>query len=85
MCISATTHREGYELPAIENLNQQEELKDLLEKPKNKDSDDTMTKNQESLYGVSTKTDLGNGQKTGNKNEKEMIIRTRFPLVCHLP
>jgi len=73
---STTEHREGSELPAIENLNQAEELKDQLENAKNTHSDSLMTKNDDALYGKNTKTDLGAGQRDDDEDEKEKIIRT---------
>ncbi|MBB6270132.1 hypothetical protein HDF26_000559 [Pedobacter cryoconitis] len=73
---STTEHREGSELPAIENLNQAEGLKDQLKDAKNNHSDNTMTKNDDSLYGKNNKTDLGGGQRADDEEEKEKIIRT---------
>jgi hypothetical protein len=73
---STSEHRKGSELPAIENLNQPEELKDQLDDVKNNHSDNTVTKNDEALYGNNTKTDLGAGQRDDDEDEKEKIIRT---------
>jgi len=73
---STTEHREGSELPAIENLNQTDGLKDQLKNAKNSDSDNKMTKNDDALYGKNTKTDLGGGQRDEDEDEKEKIIRT---------
>lgn len=71
---STTTHREAAELPAIENLNHPDGLKDEHEQVKNKDSDNIMTSNDDSLHGKNTKTDLGAGQRDADEDEKEKII-----------
>jgi len=73
---STTEHRDGSELPAVENLNLQDGLKDQLEDAKNEDSDSSMTKNDTPLYGKNTKSDLGAGQRDKDEDEKEKIIRT---------
>ena len=73
---STSEHRDGSELPSIENLNQQDGIKDQLKDAKNNDSDSNMTKNDASLYGKKTKTDLGAGQRDEDEDEKEKIIRT---------
>lgn len=73
---STTEHREGSELPGIENLNHQDGLKDKLNEAKNDDSDVNMTKNDDSLFGEKGKTDLGGGQRDKNEDDKEQIIRT---------
>lgn len=73
---STTEHRDGSGLPAIENLNQSDGLKDQLENAKNNHSDNTMTEKDDAFYGKNTKTDLGAGQRDDDENEKEKIIRT---------
>lgn len=73
---STTDHRESSELPAVENLNHLNGLKDELREAKNKDSDISQTKSDESLFGHNTKTDLGGGQRDKNEDEDEKIIRT---------
>ncbi|RAJ20725.1 hypothetical protein [Pedobacter cryoconitis] len=73
---STSEHRDGSELPAIENLNQQEGIKDQLKDAKNNDSDNNMTQNSDPLYGKNTKTNLGAGQRDEDEDEKEKIIRT---------
>ncbi|MET4139572.1 hypothetical protein [Pedobacter sp. UYP1] len=73
---STSEHRDGSELPAIENLNQQDGIKDELKDAKNNDSDNNMTQNDDPLYGKKTKTNLGAGQRDEDEDENEKIIRT---------
>lgn len=73
---STTERRKGSGLPAVENLNLEDGLKDELKNAKNEDSDSNMTKNDEPLYGKQTKTDLGAGQRDQDEDEDEQIIRT---------
>jgi len=73
---STTDHREGPGVPAIENLNHQDGLEDKLKDATNEDSDESVTKNDASLYGKKGKTDLGNGQRDEDEDEDEKIIRT---------
>ena len=71
---STTERRNDNELPGIENLNHQDGLKDELREAKNKDSDISQTKNDESLFGRDTKTDLGGGQRDKDEDDQEQII-----------
>ena len=75
---SATTKRDGPGVPAVENLNQNNGLKNEPTDPNKADSDPSAPENDESLYGNDTKTDLGNGQHDDNEKERddERIIRT---------
>jgi len=73
---STTAHREGPGLPAVENLNQIKDSKNDLNDAKEDDSDPSAPKNDESLYGKNTKTDLGAGQRDDDEDEGEKIIRT---------
>ena len=73
---STSAHREGNELPAVENLNQIKGLKNELKGVNKDDSDSGTPKNDESLYGENVKTDLGAGQRDDNEEEEEKIIRT---------
>lgn len=73
---STTEHRKGSALPGIENLNHQDGLKDELKEAKKGDSDNFMTKNDDSLFGEKGKTDLGGGQRDKNEDDKEQLIRT---------
>ena len=73
---STSEHREGAKIPAIENLNHQEGLKDNLKATKNDDSDSKVTNTSDSLFGKDSKTDLGAGQRDQDEDEDEKIIRT---------
>lgn len=74
---NSTTERRGdNELPGIENLNHQDGLKDELREANNEDSDISLTKNDESLFGQNTKTNLGGGQRDKDEDDQEKIIRT---------
>jgi len=75
---STTTKRDGPGVPAVENLNQNNGLKNEPTDPNKADSDPSAPENDESLYGNDTKTDLGNGQHDDNEKERddERIIRT---------
>lgn len=73
---STTEHRDGSELPAVENLNQEDGLKDKPKSSKNEHPDIKMTETDASLYGKNTKTDLGAGQRDQDEDEDEKIIRT---------
>lgn len=73
---SATSKREGAELPAVENLNQPGTLDNTLEGSEKDDSVTSGAKNDESLFGEPVKTDLGAGQRDADEDESEKIIRT---------
>jgi hypothetical protein len=73
---STSTHRDGASLPAVENLNEIKDEKDQLKDAGGHDSDDSAPKNDESLYGKATQTDLGQGQRDEDEDEDEKIIRT---------
>jgi hypothetical protein len=73
---STTEHRDAGDLPAIENLNHKDGLKDDLKETKKDDSDNNMTDNTDSMFGKGTKTDLGQGQRDDDEAEDEKIIRT---------
>lgn len=73
---STSAHRDGNELPAVENLNQIKGLKNELKGVNNDDLDSGTPKNDESLYGENVKTDLGGGQRDEDEDEAEKIIRT---------
>lgn len=73
---STTSHRDSEALPAIENLNQKNELDDELKSAKNGGNVPSAPKNDESLHGKNSKTDLGNGQRDQDEEEDEKIIRT---------
>jgi hypothetical protein len=73
---STTEHRDAGDLPAIENLNHKDGLKDELKETKKDDSDTNVTDNTTSLFGKDTKTDLGAGQRDDDEAEDEKIIRT---------
>lgn len=73
---STTEHREGAELPAIENLNHQDGLEDKLKATKNEDSDNKVTETSSALFGKDVKTDLGQGQRDDDEDEDEKIIST---------
>ncbi len=73
---SSTSHRDGSELPGVENLNQSEGLKNHQKGVKKDDSNLSTPKNDESLYGKNTKTDLGAGQRDEDEDQDEKIIRT---------
>ena len=73
---STTEHREGSGLPYVENLNQTEGKKDELKPSKNDNNDPLSSRNDESLHGNTPKSDLGNGQRDEDEDEKEKIIRT---------
>ena len=62
---STSEHRDTNELPGVENLNL-ENAPNEAQKPEN----------DSSLRGTAPKTDLGNGQRDDDENEKEKIIRT---------
>jgi hypothetical protein len=72
---STTDRREGAGVPAIENLNHQDGLADDLKEATNEDSDESMTKNDASLFGKPGQTDLGAGQRDEDEDEDEKIIR----------
>jgi len=72
---STTSHRESSSLPAVENLNHTEGLKDELKAAKKDNSAPSVPKNDGSLFGESRKTDLGNGQRDEDEDQKERIIR----------
>jgi hypothetical protein len=69
---SGTDEKNNAELPAIENLNHTDGLKDPIKGAKNDLNDPSAPKSDDPLHGDSAKTDLGNGS---SKNDEE-IIRT---------
>lgn len=73
---STTEHRNSDQLPQVEDLNQ--ELEKIGHKKGNKSTSNSVSspKNDNSLHGKNTKTDLGDGKPAGNEKEKEKIIRT---------
>jgi len=73
---SSTKNRAGAELPAVENLNQTEGLKNELKEGKKHNNDPATPINDESLHDTAPKTELGNGQRDEDEDENEKIIRT---------
>lgn len=72
---STSAHRDGSGVPAVENLNQTEGLKKEQQGVKKDDFSAGAPKNDESLFGQNTKTDLGNGQRDEDEDQEERIIR----------
>lgn len=73
---STSTHRDSASLPAVENLNEIKDEKNQLKDAKEDDSDTSAPKNDDSLYGNTRKTDLGQGQRDADEEEDEKIIST---------
>jgi hypothetical protein len=73
---STTKNRQGGELPAVENLNQTEGLKNELKDAKKDNNHPATPINDESLHGGGPKTELGNGPRDQDEDEDEKIIRT---------
>ncbi|WP_442591575.1 hypothetical protein ACSBL2_10140 [Pedobacter sp. AW31-3R] len=73
---STTTERKAEKLPAIENLNHDEGLKDGLKEAKEDTNSSSAPKNDHSLHGDPSKTDLGNGKNNDDNDRHEEIIRT---------
>lgn len=73
---STTTGRKAEKLPAIENLNHDEGLKDGLKEAKEDTNSSSAPKNDHSLHGDPSETDLGNGKKNDDNDSHEEIIRT---------
>lgn len=73
---STTKNRQGAELPAVENLNQTEGLKNELKGAKKDNNHPATPINDESLHGEGPKTELGNGPRDQDEDEDEKIIRT---------
>ncbi len=70
---STSEKRAADKIPGVENLNHQDGLKDQLKKAEPDDNQDPASKNDKSLFGEGSKTDLGNGNKT--HKDEEGIIR----------
>jgi len=72
---SNSDHRNAAGAPAIENLNQTDGLKSEPKLTNKDDSDPSTPKNDDSIFGENTKTDLGNGQRDEHEDKDERIIR----------
>ena len=66
---STTEKRVADKMPTVENLNHEDGLKDELKKAEPDDNQDPASKNDQSLFGEGSKTDLGNGDKTDKDDE----------------
>ncbi len=73
---STKEYREGNELPGVENLNHENGLNDPLKESEIAKNQPSSPKNDASMHGEKSKTDLGNGTKTEEEKENEKIIRT---------
>jgi hypothetical protein len=73
---STADEKASADLPGIENLNHDSGLKDPLKEATNDLNDPSAQKNDESLHGQPSETDLGNGSSDEEDQEDEGLIRT---------
>jgi len=67
---NSTSEKRGADkIPGVENLNHQDGLKDQLKEAEPDGNQDPVSKNDQSLFGEDSKTDLGNGDKTDKDDE----------------
>ncbi|MET1055628.1 MAG: hypothetical protein ABWY16_09995 [Pedobacter sp.] len=72
---STSTHREGAKVPAVENLNQNNDENNLKKEKESNNSETKEPVNDDSLNGTGSQTDLGDGQRDEDEADKERIIR----------
>jgi hypothetical protein len=66
---STSEKRSADKIPAVENLNHQDGLKDEFDEAEPNDNQDPASKDDKPLFGEGAKTDLGNGDKTDKDDE----------------